>query len=125
MGRRVLRRHIWGYTVCLCPIKRTPGLNELKSTFYIICYIPSSIKKTPTPNETVLMRDQPSMFWREIKAFHNKPNFSYLISLTYPASISCIPDPRQTQNPAVEISISKQIRQTIIVIIICRVKVEK
>ena len=29
MGRRVLRRHIWGYSVCLCPIKRTPGLNEL------------------------------------------------------------------------------------------------
>ena len=29
MGRRVLRRHIWGYSVCLCPIKGTPGLNEL------------------------------------------------------------------------------------------------
>ena len=28
MGRRVLRRHIWGYTVCLCPTKGTPGLNE-------------------------------------------------------------------------------------------------
>ena len=25
----VLRRHIWGYAVCLCPIKGTPGLNEL------------------------------------------------------------------------------------------------
>ena len=23
------RRHIWNYSVCLCPIKRTPGLNEL------------------------------------------------------------------------------------------------
>ena len=22
-------RHIWGYAVCLCPIKGTPGLNEL------------------------------------------------------------------------------------------------
>ena len=32
MGRRVLRRHIWGYSVCQCPIKRTPwGLNELKT----------------------------------------------------------------------------------------------
>ena len=30
MGCRVLRRHIWGYSVCLCPIKGTPGLNELK-----------------------------------------------------------------------------------------------
>ena len=30
MGRRVLRRHIWGYSVCLCPIKGTPGLNELR-----------------------------------------------------------------------------------------------
>ena len=29
MGRRVLRRHIWGYSVCLCPIKGTPGLNEI------------------------------------------------------------------------------------------------
>ena len=29
MGRRVLRRHIWDYAVCLCPTKRTPGLNEL------------------------------------------------------------------------------------------------
>ena len=29
MGRRVLRRHIWGYSVCLCPTKGTPGLNEL------------------------------------------------------------------------------------------------
>ena len=27
----VLRRHIWGYAVCLCPIKRTPGLNELST----------------------------------------------------------------------------------------------
>ena len=30
MGRRVLRRHTWGYSVCLCPIKGTPGLNELR-----------------------------------------------------------------------------------------------
>ena len=30
MGRRVLRRYIWGYAVCLCPTKKTPGLNELK-----------------------------------------------------------------------------------------------
>ena len=22
-------RHIWGYTVCLCPMKRMPGLYEL------------------------------------------------------------------------------------------------
>ena len=29
MGRRVLRRHIWGYTVCLCPTKGTRGLYEL------------------------------------------------------------------------------------------------
>ena len=31
MGRRVLRRHIWGYSICICPIKGTPVLNELKS----------------------------------------------------------------------------------------------
>ena len=28
MERRVLRRHIWGYSVCLCPTNRTLGLNE-------------------------------------------------------------------------------------------------
>ena len=31
MGRRVLQRHIWIHTVCLCPIKRAPGLYKLKS----------------------------------------------------------------------------------------------
>ena len=57
MGRRVLRRHIWGYAVCLCPIKAlkcllaislpstslsikaTPGLNELKKTVVSTCNI--------------------------------------------------------------------------------------
>ena len=29
MGRRVLRRHIWGYSVCLCPLKSSPGLYGL------------------------------------------------------------------------------------------------
>ena len=29
MGHRVLRHHIWGYFVCLCPIKGMPGLKEL------------------------------------------------------------------------------------------------
>ena len=29
MGRRVLRRYIWGYSVCPCPIKRTHGLYGL------------------------------------------------------------------------------------------------
>ena len=32
MGRRVLRRHIWGYSVCLCPIKGMPGLKWAKYT---------------------------------------------------------------------------------------------
>ena len=31
-GRRDLRCHIWGYAVCLCPTKRTPGLYELRIT---------------------------------------------------------------------------------------------
>ena len=31
MGRRILWRPIWGYFVCLCPIKRTPGLYGLTS----------------------------------------------------------------------------------------------
>ena len=25
----ILQHHIWGYIVCLCPIKRAPGLYEL------------------------------------------------------------------------------------------------
>ena len=29
MGCRVLQRRIWGYTVCLCPIKRMQGLYNL------------------------------------------------------------------------------------------------
>ena len=33
MGRRVLWRHIWGNAVCICPIKGTPGLNELSLSF--------------------------------------------------------------------------------------------
>ena len=28
-NKHFLRRHIWCYTVCLGPIKRTPGLTEL------------------------------------------------------------------------------------------------
>ena len=35
MGRRVLRRHIWGYAVCLCPTKGKPGLNALNFVFSI------------------------------------------------------------------------------------------
>ena len=31
MGRCVLRRHICGYTVWLCPTKGTSGLNELNA----------------------------------------------------------------------------------------------
>ena len=31
--RRVLRRHIWGYSGCLGPTKGTPGLNELNTQF--------------------------------------------------------------------------------------------
>ena len=33
MGRRVLRHHIWGYSVCLCPTKGKPDLNELITEF--------------------------------------------------------------------------------------------
>ena len=27
MGRSVLKRPIWAYTVCICPINKTPGLH--------------------------------------------------------------------------------------------------
>ena len=30
-SRRVLRRHIWGYSVCLCPVKRTPDFYGLRA----------------------------------------------------------------------------------------------
>ena len=35
MGRRVLRCHIWGYSVCICAIKRTLCLNGLKSFVFV------------------------------------------------------------------------------------------
>ena len=35
MRRRVLRRHIWGDSVGLCPIKRTPGLYGLTGRFTV------------------------------------------------------------------------------------------
>ena len=40
MGRHVLRRPILGYSVCLCPAKGTPGLNELKFMYnaYILTF---------------------------------------------------------------------------------------
>ena len=38
MGRRILRRHIWGFAVCLCPTKRMPGLNELNFAFVPLWY---------------------------------------------------------------------------------------
>ena len=48
MGRRVLRRHIWGYAVCICPTKRTPG-------FY--CFVrPKSIRAVSYHNYTVLVQ---------------------------------------------------------------------
>ena len=34
MGRCALGRHILGYAVYLCPLKRTPGLYELISLLY-------------------------------------------------------------------------------------------
>ena len=39
MGCRVLRLLIWGFTVCLCPTKGTPGLNE--STLVIVVILES------------------------------------------------------------------------------------
>ena len=36
MGRRVLQRHIWGYSVSLCHMKRTPGLYELSNDLVAI-----------------------------------------------------------------------------------------
>ena len=29
LGHGILRHHIWGYSVCLCPIKKTPSLYGL------------------------------------------------------------------------------------------------
>ena len=34
MGCRVLRHHNWGYSVCLCPIKRTPVLYGLTTIYF-------------------------------------------------------------------------------------------
>ena len=35
-----MKRHIWGYSVCLCPIKKTPGLYGIE--FKQILYIPKN-----------------------------------------------------------------------------------
>ena len=42
MGCRVLRHPIWGYAVRLCPIKETPGLNELTKIFQALEHCISS-----------------------------------------------------------------------------------
>ena len=53
----VLRRHIWGYFVCLCSIKRTPGLYGLNATqlhrriFVIYCRTQCKIK---VPERTMM-----------------------------------------------------------------------
>ena len=43
MGRLVLWRHIWSYSVCPCPINRTPGFieitNESPSLNKVITYL--------------------------------------------------------------------------------------
>ena len=44
MRRSVLRRHIWGYSVCLCSIKGAPGLNELIFLFLFVAGL-GEIKK--------------------------------------------------------------------------------
>ena len=52
MGRRVLRRYIWGYSVCLCPIKRTQGLYGL--TRHVMRYREACIhmdNKPDRPND--------------------------------------------------------------------------
>ena len=47
MGRRVLRRHIWGYSDCLCSIKKTPGLSGLSE--HTCISLISSIKVVEWP----------------------------------------------------------------------------
>ena len=43
MGRRVMRRHIWSYSVCLYPIKGTTGLYELRSPESLMHSVSSEI----------------------------------------------------------------------------------
>ena len=52
MGRRVMRRQIWDYSVCLCHIKRPPGLYGLMRpvTLYlgrIVSYFAFGAKAVP------------------------------------------------------------------------------
>ena len=58
MGRLFLRRRIWGYSVCLCPKKRMPGLYGLimfsyfAGTYY--CYDRYYyLKNAGSPDETL------------------------------------------------------------------------
>ena len=50
MGRRVLRCHIWGYSVCLCRIKRTSGLHPVmrnRKIVKLICYLNRRLRIKP------------------------------------------------------------------------------
>ena len=77
MGHRILRCHIWGYAVCLCPIKGTPGLNELRDS------------KAPAVSSGGLL--SPSSFvllksFKAIKVFKTQAHyeaFSFLLQSTY------------------------------------------
>ena len=60
MGRRVLRRHIWGYSVCLCPIKRTSGLYGLYGLDEID---PCHEQVTETVKMSLLMRSTGSKLY--------------------------------------------------------------
>ena len=54
MGRRILRRHIWGYSVCQCPTKGTPGLNKL-----------NMIKTEPLASEMFFFEIVDDWQWRQ------------------------------------------------------------
>ena len=60
MGRHVLPRHIWGYSVCLCPIKRTPGYLG----FY--CLMPSEIYKFECLDNGRRTGDEPLLYCKLI-----------------------------------------------------------
>ena len=61
-GHRVLRRHIGGYSVCLCPIKRTPGLYGLilvpsvpETAVVVDCGFPLTFVLNHLTNKVVLV----------------------------------------------------------------------
>ena len=77
-------RHIWNYTVCLCPIKRTPGLCELGDKLY-------KPKQTEVVEKNALTCNYSDCLWHL-----NRMNMQFRKWLSLPDLLSFEPRHEQT-----------------------------